>query len=279
MLPGVDGLPKQDAKELAKKLIKSGAISAIKPPEKEKQGFKRSKISQRKKLDQLTDKPKYQPFSAVYKPDHLLMMESGENGSTAAARNMFDAGLPTKEKEAIAREETFREKRRDGKAHYVNRDIPNVGTIYVHGIGVSEQLLKSAFAQFGNILKINCEFNKNCGFVTFESIDQANRAIDTMNGNQVQNITLKVSLARKQPFINNNKQQSGQADASDASSNQSSQSTPSQQPQAPAPNTPSPFSSTSTSSNNDWSSIAASYEQKNKPTKDKRTLIAYDDIY
>lgn len=72
-----------------------------------------------------------------------------------------------------------------------------MGTIYVHGIGVNEQLLKTAFAQFGNIVKVNCEFNKNCGFVTFESIDQANRAIDTMNGSQVQNITLKVSLARK----------------------------------------------------------------------------------
>lgn len=71
-----------------------------------------------------------------------------------------------------------------------------MGTIYVHGIGINEQLLKNTFNQFGNVLKVTCESNKNCGFVTFESIDQANRAIDTMNGNQVQNITLKISLAR-----------------------------------------------------------------------------------
>lgn len=219
-------------------------------------GFKRSKNSQRKKLEQ-TDKPKYQPFSAVYKPSDL---------ESEIGRNMFDSGIPTKEKEAIAREETFREKRRDGKAHYVNRDIPTVhSTIYVHGIGLTEQMLKNAFAQFGNIIKVTSEFNKNCGFVTFESIDQANRAIDTMNGNQIQNITLKVSLARKQPFIN--KPQESTSVTSDSST---------------APTTLSDHNIQNTSlntSNNDWSAIAATYEHKMKPTKDKRSLIAYDDIY
>lgn len=235
---------------MAKKLIKSGAISAIKPPEKEKQGFKRSKNSQRKRLEQ-TDKPKYQPFSAVYKPD----LDAIENGS----RGMFDSGLPSKEKEAIAREETFREKRRDGKAHYVNRDIPNVGnTIYVHGIGLTEQMLKTAFVQFGNVIKVTSEFNKNCGFVTFESIDQANRAIDAMNGNQYEKIMLKVSLARKQPFVNKPE--------SEAASN------PTEPVTATNPPTPGP-------ERNDWSAIAATYENKAKPMKDKRTLIAYDDIY
>lgn len=115
-LTGLDGQPKQDAKELAKKLVKSGAIS-MKPPEKEKQGFKRSKNSQRKKLEQLSaDKPKYQPFSAaVYKPS-LSELDSENSGRSSG---MFESGLPSKEKEAIAREETFREKRRDGKTHYV----------------------------------------------------------------------------------------------------------------------------------------------------------------
>lgn len=173
---------------------------------------------------------------------------------------MFDSGLPSKEKEAIAREETFREKRRDGKAHYVNRDIPNVGnTIYVHGIGLTEQLLKTAFVQFGNVIKVTSEFNKNCGFVTFESIDQANRAIDAMNGKQVEKITLKVSLARKQPFVNKPEPTAEVGVPVESA--------------VPAnPPTPGP-------ERNDWSAIAATYENKTKPTKDKRSLIAYDDIY
>lgn len=208
-----------------------------------------------------TDKPKYQPFSAVYKPD-LDAIESN--------RSLFDTGgLPSKEKEAIAREETFREKRRDGKAHYVNRDIPNVGnTIYVHGIGLTEQMLKSAFVQFGNVIKVTSEFNKNCGFVTFESIDQANRAIDAMNGKQVDKITLKVSLARKQPFVN--KPEATATAAVDAGSGAPIVEAPAVSNNPPP--TPGP-------ERNDWSAIAASYENKAKPIKDKRSLIAYDDIY
>lgn len=116
-------------------------------------------------------------------------------------------------------------------------------------------MLKTAFVQFGNVIKVSSEFNKNCGFVTFESIDQANRAIDAMNGAQYEKITLKVSLARKQPFINKPEAETAAAE-----------------PAGPNPPTPGP-------EKNDWSSIAATYENKAKPTKDKRTLIAYDDIY
>lgn len=87
-------------------------------------GFKRSKNSQRKKLEQQIDKPKYQPFSAAsYKPSITSSdLENDNSIGQRSSTSMFDSNnLPTKEKEAIAREETFREKRRDGKAHYVNR--------------------------------------------------------------------------------------------------------------------------------------------------------------
>ena len=62
---------------------------------------------------------------------------------------------------SLAREETFREKKRDGKANYVNRDNPQQGnTIYVHGDNISEDLLRLAFATFGTILNITTELSK-----------------------------------------------------------------------------------------------------------------------
>ncbi|CAN7949596.1 unnamed protein product, partial [Ixodes pacificus] len=56
---------KPDAKEVAKKLLKSGAISAIKVETKERHSFKRSKASERKRS--LNDRPGgigYQPYAA-----------------------------------------------------------------------------------------------------------------------------------------------------------------------------------------------------------------------
>ena len=44
-----------------------------------------------------------------------------------------------------------REDRRD-------RDPPTKGnTVYVHGVGVTEEILKKAFSNFGNIININIE--------------------------------------------------------------------------------------------------------------------------
>ena len=54
---------KQDAKEVAKRLLKSGAIKVAKPPDKEREGlgFKRSKSLARKRIG--ADKPAgFKPF-------------------------------------------------------------------------------------------------------------------------------------------------------------------------------------------------------------------------
>ena len=69
--------------------------------------------------------------------------------------------MSARDPETIAREETFKEKRKDGKANYVNRDTPQAGkTIYVHGFGVDEPTLRTGFSIFGNILNINAETDK-----------------------------------------------------------------------------------------------------------------------
>ncbi|KAI1289208.1 Negative elongation factor E [Halotydeus destructor] len=59
--------PKQDAKELAKKLLRTGAIAAIKAPEK-REAFRRSKAVERKRAGD--HKPGgYQPFSSTQSSD------------------------------------------------------------------------------------------------------------------------------------------------------------------------------------------------------------------
>ena len=74
---------------------------------------------------------------------------------------LYESFVSSRDPETIAREETFKEKRKDGKANYVNRDTPQMGkTIYVHGFDITEPILRTGFSIFGNILNINAETDK-----------------------------------------------------------------------------------------------------------------------
>lgn len=74
---------------------------------------------------------------------------------------LYESFVSSRDPETIAREETFKEKRKDGKANYVNRDTPQTGkTIYVHGFGITDSILRTGFTMFGNILNINAETDK-----------------------------------------------------------------------------------------------------------------------
>merc|ERR1711997_384651 len=111
-------------------------------------------------------------------------------------------------------------------------------TVYVFGYQITEELLKKAFASLGGkIVNISMEVEKNCGFITFDRADVAERAISEFNGNVVGGIQLKVSMARRQPVID-------------------------------------PINDASSSAT--WSTIAASHSQKGSH-KDKRELVAYDE--
>jgi len=90
-------------------------------------------------------------------------------------------------------------------------------------------------------------FDFSCGFVTFDSIDCANKAIDEMHKKSVNGILLKVMLARRQPVI------------VERSNSQSSD------------------SAAHSSTTEVWSSIAASYSQKGG-LKDKRGLVSYEEM-
>ncbi|RWS12245.1 Negative elongation factor E-like protein, partial [Dinothrombium tinctorium] len=183
---------KQDAKEVAKKLLKSGAISAIKVPDKDKQKghlFKRPKTGRK---DSSSEKPGgYQPFSSLHSHDSETDFSSVSPGNEfSLARSRYKS-----------LSETFVHASDDREGRQ-NRDLPTSGnTIYVSGTGVNESVLKSGFSPFGTILNIHVESRKNCGFVTFDSVEQAKNAINEMNGKTVDGIRLDVSFARRQPLI------------------------------------------------------------------------------
>ncbi|XP_077554151.1 negative elongation factor E [Haemaphysalis longicornis] len=188
---------KPDAKEVAKKLLKSGAISAIKVENKERHGFKRSKASERKRS--LNDRPGgigYQPYAA----NHPMEEDSDNPGPTTptsrpAVKSLYESFVSAGNLDE------------DDPKHFESPRDPATekprqkNTLYVHGAGVSEDLLRAAFAPFGALLNISMELDKNCGFVTFEKIECAEKAVIEMNGTTMSGIKLRVSFARRQPLI------------------------------------------------------------------------------
>lgn len=204
---------KPDAKEVAKKLLKSGAISAIKVENKERQGFKRPKALERKR--NACERPStsvtgYQPFSASHtlEDDPPSVGSPSDSGSSAnnsprpPVKKLYESFVSSRKledeiKDDRARENQRRERDRDGRP-----ERPRQGnTIYVRGYGVTQELLQKTFEPIGNIINISMEMDKNCGFVTFEKIDQAEKAIKDVNGTVSNGVRLNVSLARRQPLI------------------------------------------------------------------------------
>ncbi|KAI2802880.1 hypothetical protein RDWZM_001133 [Blomia tropicalis] len=239
-----------DATEVAKKLLKSGKIQAIKAPdnrERQESGFKRSKAHERKRCTG-TDKPGgYLPFHN----NHSLDEDPGFNDLNDGEKKkpLYESFVITRDAHTVAREETFREKKRDGKANYVNRDNPQQGnTIYIHGENLTEDMLRLAFSTFGTVLNITAEPSKNCGFVTYDSIDTANMAINDMNGKTMNGIRLKVSLARRQPVYNPEKSKQNTTE----------------------------YNNQHVSTSEAWSAIASNFTDEVE-TKKHRAVVSYDD--
>ncbi|CAB4055071.1 RDBP [Lepeophtheirus salmonis] len=191
----------KDSKEVAKKLIRTGTLQAI--------------------------QNSYQPFSATHGP--------GGGFDTGADDLNPEPPIPPPPKKVKDLYESFvsardREERKGDKAKSAN-------TVYVHGFSVSEELLRNTFSSVGKIVNISMEIDKNCGFITFDKEDSAERAISDYHETSVKGVQLKVSKARRQIIID-------------------------------------PINDASSSAT--WSSIAASHSQKSSHN-DKRNLIRYDE--
>nr|CAG4642104.1 EOG090X0F8Z [Eurycercus lamellatus] len=235
----------RDAREVAKKLLKSGAISAIpKPCEKtETAGFKRSRGLERKLSSSDRAPSGFQPFSAsqgsmVPNDDHTIQ----EARSKSKVPNLYENFVASQDSdtEATASPTVSKEIPSSPATSPTKPERPKTGhTIYIFGYSITEDILKKAFNSFGNVVNISMEIEKNCGFVTFDKTSSAERAITEMNGSMVSGIQLKVSLARRQPVIE-------------------------------------PINDASSSAT--WSTIAARNSQKGS-CKDKRDLVTYEELF
>ncbi|KAK0041947.1 negative elongation factor E [Biomphalaria pfeifferi] len=215
--PSLDSADK--ATEQAKKLVQSGAITVR--SQKEKFGFKRSKNFEKKKdSDKPTGPVGFQPF----------MSFAGEEEE--------EKQPPVKKMKGLS--ESFVSAGYNNRGYErEHRDPPKKGqTLFVKGQGITKEIIQKSFSNFGNILNINMEPEKQTAFVTFEKVEQAEQAIVGVAGGLTNNIHLHVEMARRQPVY---------------------------EP---------PVEGASQSS---WSSIAANTSQKGASCKDSREVVKYEE--
>uniref|UniRef100_A0A8B9R9G2 Negative elongation factor E n=1 Tax=Astyanax mexicanus TaxID=7994 RepID=A0A8B9R9G2_ASTMX len=154
------------ATEQAKMLIKSGAISAIKS-ENKNSGFKRSRTLEGKLKDpEKGPVPAFLPFQRSISTDE----DPAEAAKRAHRKSLYES-------------------------------VRKGNTVYVYGAGLVEDSLRTAFAQHGTIIDLSMDSPRNCAFVTFEKMESADQAVTELNGTTVGDVTVKVSIARKQPML------------------------------------------------------------------------------
>lgn len=185
----------RDAREVARKLIKSGAIPAIQKQQtkQDQTSFKRPKGQERKRVIPEASVSAYQPFSSTQND------VAQENISEIIKEEPRMQDLYQK----FATERDREERGLNEKGlEPAGGDKPRAGhTIFVSGNKVTEEFLKKNFVDFGSIVNVSMEIEKGRGFVTFSKPESADRAIAEMHGKNVAGINLQVQLARRQPQI------------------------------------------------------------------------------
>lgn len=145
----------RDAREVAKKLIKSGVITAPKTPKRPEQSFKRPRGLERKLNSTEKTVCSYQPFSAS-QPEE----EEAEIAARPRVKDLYDSFVSAKSTE----DNPTADKQNPAKTEIK----PKAGnTIFVCGYKISEEFLKKHFTSFGNILNISMESEKKYGFCFF----------------------------------------------------------------------------------------------------------------
>lgn len=231
----------RDAREVARKLLKSGAIQAIQRPltKQDQTSFKRPKGQERKRVVPDQGVAQYQPFSSTQsdiQTSDIALPEVKDN-STSRVRNLYQQFATERDRE----ERGLIEKKTSVDATSpIRSDKPRIGnTIYVSGNKLTDEFLQNHFNTFGDIINISMEIEKGRGFITFSKPESADRAICEMNGKPADGVQLLVQLARRQPQIDLINEASSSAV---------------------------------------WSALAASHSQKGSQ-KDKRQVVKYDDMF
>lgn len=137
----------RDAREVAKKLIKSGVITAPKTPKRPEQSFKRPRGLVRKLNSTEKTVSSYQPFSATQ------MEEEETEAVRPRVKDLYDSFVSAQDPE----DRTSRDIQPSSKQEMK----PRAGnTIFVCGYKISEDFLKKHFQTFGNIINISMETEK-----------------------------------------------------------------------------------------------------------------------
>ena len=208
LTPNATGTAK-DAKEAAKKLIRSGAIAAIqKSGDRERTSFKRSQGLERKlttvgggvgsMIGSSTSGPDnakagYQPFSATHGPgggfdtggEDMNPEPPPEAPPAKKTKNLYESFVHARDREERGLAPKGEKpgssgllgntmKKGDDQLQGSLKDGPGHrqgNTIYVHGYNITEDLLKATFGSCGKIVNISMEVEKNCGFVTFDKVN------------------------------------------------------------------------------------------------------------
>lgn len=167
----------EDAKEIAKKLIASGEVKIKKDPVHRE--FKRAKGGERRPKE----------FQ-----QQLPSNRNEQQARAAAMKNLYESFVPS----SAAQNRRFSEGQGSSRKSW--SEEPRKGnTIYVKGFGLTEKILQESFTKYGKVQKVNFEKDKSQGFVTFDSCEAAEKAIEEMNGMLVLGVHIKVALSRRQP--------------------------------------------------------------------------------
>lgn len=169
----------QDAKEIAKKLIASGEVKIKKDPVHRE--FKRAKGGERRQKDFLQ-----QPASN----------RNEQQARAEAIRNLYhESFIPS----STSQNKRFSGGQGSGRRSWSDDQSRKGNTIYVNGYGLTEKILQEEFTKFGKIQHVNFEREKSQGFVTLDSCEAAEKAVDEMNGMMVSGVHIKVAFSRRQP--------------------------------------------------------------------------------
>jgi len=224
-------LEPKDAKEYAKKLILSGKIFVPKQPLTPKTVFKKPqgllrKLSETRAAAVVGPIPNpnggsfltgaavtgvssgihYKPFTPSHEPAAGYSTGSARGIPRLPSRlSTEDPGgepMPGPSRRGGGGRDFGPHNRRNfghGHAGAGNGLTPTKGnTVYVHGLGLTEQMCRESFNNCGSILNVSMELEKNCGFITFDRLEAAEKAIQTMNNTFAGNTKFTVSFARRQ---------------------------------------------------------------------------------
>ncbi|XP_063966736.1 negative elongation factor E-like isoform X1 [Lytechinus pictus] len=183
----------EDARELAKKVLAAQQSKLSRPENKEK-GFKRSRNLERHRRD--PDKPpsaapSYKPFDDAKSGLRGPGERSSSPGVDSPKKGLYDSfvssGTLDDEKRGF-HQDSFGGRKR---GH----------TIFVSAQEISQELCKQAFSKFGTMANLALEPERRRAFITFDTVEAADKACEEMNGNMVNGMTLRVNFARKQPAL------------------------------------------------------------------------------